>query len=586
MAGFVRVVAFDLDGTLVHGAAPSADVLEALESARADGLSLILVTGRIDDEMQAEFPRLTDHFDAVVTENGGVLQIDGVSRTLAPPVEPALAGALAAHGVQIRSGRVLLAGSAADTDLVLAEVTRLGLDCQLLRNRGELMVLPSGVSKGTGLVAALDELGLSVHNTLALGDAENDLALLEAAEVGVAVANAVPSLKQHADLILDGVDGEAVAEFLRGPLVHGLRALRPERRRLGIGRFSDGDPAVVPGAQANILVCGPSGAGKSHLAGLLVEQWVTAGYSVLVIDLEGDHVGLGRLRNTVILGDGGRLPSAQELVTVLRTRRVSVVLDLSATPSGDRAEYLGEVAAVVEAERAVSGIPHWIVVDEAHQTLGEAGVATEVFRPADLGYCLITYVPEQLSATARAAIDLTLRVTSGPLQGMCPTGSATLRETGGPEREFVLAQRRTPHRRHWHKYAAQVLPPHRWFRFRDPGGGEPHSARDVAEFAKELLAIDPVSAEYHLCRGDFSRWVVGSLQDRELGAALAVVERDLLARRARDVQRARERVLAEVADRYDGPLGDVNPAPTPRPEWHGSCSQVTGHQNRPWGESL
>lgn len=143
------------------------------------------------------------------------------------------------------------------------------------------MVLPAGVSKATGLLAALIELGISPHNTLAVGDAENDLALLEAAEVGVAVANAVPSLRAHADLVLEGTDGAGVAALLSGPIRTGERPVRPARRRVTIGRFADGTPATVPGAQANVLLCGETGAGKSHLAGLLVERWIAAGDVVL-----------------------------------------------------------------------------------------------------------------------------------------------------------------------------------------------------------------------------------------------------------------------------------------------------------------
>jgi hydroxymethylpyrimidine pyrophosphatase-like HAD family hydrolase len=40
------------------------------------------------------------------------------------------------------------------------------------------MVLPSGVNKATGLMAALSELELSPHNVVAIGDAENDLPFL------------------------------------------------------------------------------------------------------------------------------------------------------------------------------------------------------------------------------------------------------------------------------------------------------------------------------------------------------------------------------------------------------------------------
>ena len=53
------------------------------------------------------------------------------------------------------------------------------------------MVLPAGVTKGTGLGAVLAEMSLSPHNTVAVGDAENHLSLLGMAEIGVAVADAI-----------------------------------------------------------------------------------------------------------------------------------------------------------------------------------------------------------------------------------------------------------------------------------------------------------------------------------------------------------------------------------------------------------
>ena len=53
----------------------------------------------------------------------------------------------------------------------------------MIFNKGAVMVLPSGVNKATGLAAALAELGLSPHNVVGVGDAENDHALLDAVRV-------------------------------------------------------------------------------------------------------------------------------------------------------------------------------------------------------------------------------------------------------------------------------------------------------------------------------------------------------------------------------------------------------------------
>ncbi len=67
-------------------------------------------------------------------------------------------------------------------------------------NRSELMAVPAGVTKATGLRVALRTLGSNPHNTLAIGDAENDLAMLADCEVSVAVANAVDSVRAVADI--------------------------------------------------------------------------------------------------------------------------------------------------------------------------------------------------------------------------------------------------------------------------------------------------------------------------------------------------------------------------------------------------
>jgi len=550
MAGFVRGVALDLDGTLTEGHVFSQSALRETDRLRDGGLAAVLVTGRIAGELEAAFPGVCDHFDAVVAENGAVMLVDGEEIGLAEPIEDVLAGELMDLGISFRRGRVLLAADAGDAGVIVSAAGRLGLDCQVVRNRGELMVLPAGVSKGTGLLVALDELGISPHNVVAVGDAENDLALLQAAGVGVAVANAVPSVREHADLVLGERDGEGVAALLTGPIVTGEAAVQPVRRRVAVGRFDDGTAATVPAWPANVLVCGESGAGKSYIAGLLIEQWIIAAYTVLVIDMEGDHVDLERLHKTIVV-EGQ--PSASELLSLLRHQSLSVVLDVSGLESRAKLEYLRTLPPVIEAERAAWGLPHWIVIDEAHATLAEGGIAADVFRPSDRGYCLVTYHPEQLCAEATAAIDVTITARSAyPSISNAPRsgGEATLRETGSPERPFAVVARRTAHVRHRHKYVVVALPEHRWFRFRRPDGHVVQTARNVEEFERILTQADINVIEHHLLRGDFSRWLLGTVQDRDLAAAVGAIERNAIARRAGGLLSARERISHEVARRY------------------------------------
>ncbi len=69
------------------------------------------------------------------------------------------------------------------------------------------MVLPPGINKATGLRAALKDLKLSPHNVVGIGDAENDSAFLNLSGCAVAVANALPSIKEIADIVTNGARG-------------------------------------------------------------------------------------------------------------------------------------------------------------------------------------------------------------------------------------------------------------------------------------------------------------------------------------------------------------------------------------------
>ena len=156
---------------------------------------------------------------------------------------------------------VILACHGFDAATISDEIARLGLDMQLVHNRAEAMVLPAGVSKGTGLRTALEHLAVSPHNTVAIGDAENDLSMLDAAEIGVAVANAIDPVRRHADLLLDTEDGHGVAQFLRGPVISGAQVVAPQRHNVRIGQTPDGIAVTIPGSQASILLSGATGTG-------------------------------------------------------------------------------------------------------------------------------------------------------------------------------------------------------------------------------------------------------------------------------------------------------------------------------------
>jgi hypothetical protein len=568
--GFFRAVAIDYDGTLADADRPHPQALAALAEARAAGRRVVLVTGRLLPDLRAGFPDVDDYVDVIIAENGAVLARGCQQRLLASPLPAGLAAALTGHGIAIHAGEVLLACDGSAEPAVLAEVRRLGLECQLIRNRGALMVLPAGASKGAGLAAGLAELGLSCHNTAAIGDAENDHSLLAAAELSVAVGNAVDALKVEADLVTADADGLGVASFLRGPVLAGRERIRPARWRLTLGELADGSPVSIPASQVNVLVTGVAQRGKSYLAGLIAERLIRLGYSVLVVDPEGDHVGLSQLPGVVLAGSGGSLPSAADLAGLIRHHPGGIVVDLSAVPAAIRVSYLRAAQQHLELLRAETGLPHWVILDEAQLPL--ARDAATFFEPAATGYCLVTYRPEELRPEALLAVDIVVavpgnhdartadllaaagampRAAADALLRAADRGQAVLvdRASPGTGIVFSIGHRETAHMRHWHKYSAGQLAADRRFYFRsDWHTATGATAGSLGDFEHELAICDDQVIAHHCRQRDFSRWVHDVLGDPPLAAAIARVENTAPAGAAK----ARAALLAAIRERYQG----------------------------------
>jgi hydroxymethylpyrimidine pyrophosphatase-like HAD family hydrolase len=552
---FFQVVALDLDGTIASRGELSAKALDAIDQVRRDRVVVILVTGRIAAELDAEFPHIADHFDASVLENGAVAVIDGTARALAMPIDGTLYDALTDRGVPHRRGQVLGAVDGEHAATVLDAIGELGLDCQIVRNRGSLMVLPAGVTKGSGLRAVLSELNLSAHNTIAVGDAENDLSLFGVAEVGAAVVNAVPSLRERADLVLDEADGEGVASLLTGPYLVGAQRLCPQRWWINIGTFDDGTQVRIPGSQARILVRGPAGSGKSYLAGLMAERWILAGYCVLVIDPEGDHTELRNLKHVQVVDARHYLPQPIELANTLLHPNSSIVLDMSGLAQRDKPDYLRRLRTTVEAYRERHGFPHWVIYDEAH-LLGTDQAARWLRRA---GYVLSSFAPASLPADEIDRADIVLELNQDEASGGVKATKllrATLRTGSEPARSFTVADRRTAHVRHRHKYADVSLPAERQFYFRPVDGQHLAPATTMHDFGAALKRLDPHALRYHLERGDFSRWLASTIADKDFAADVAAWEDELLAHEAADLEHIRHRLIAGVEDRYLDLEGD------------------------------
>ncbi|MDQ3369062.1 MAG: HAD-IIB family hydrolase, partial [Myxococcota bacterium] len=359
-----HALAADYDGTLAHHGVIEDDTWAALRKLRESGRKLIMVTGRELDELLAILRGDVEVFDRIVAENGAVLYRPSTKqvRTLAEPPPAAFIDELRRRGVdRVAAGRVVVATWEPHEDTVLRVIKELGLELQVVFNKGAVMVLPSGINKATGLQCALRELGLSPHNVVGIGDAENDHALLAACECAVAVANALPALKDKADVLTRSSHGQGVSELIGHLLRDDLAAAAPRltRHHVLIGHSEGREISVDPYA-ANILVCGTSGSGKSTLATGILERLGAAGYQFAILDPEGDFT---EFEDGVVLGGPQRVPLVEEIVDVLRDPS-NLVINMLGVALEHRPEFFVKLMPAIADLRTRTGRPHWLVVDE------------------------------------------------------------------------------------------------------------------------------------------------------------------------------------------------------------------------------
>lgn len=580
-AAWCRAIALDYDGTLTAGARPTPAVLDALASWRRDGGRIVLVTGRTVAHLLTEFDDVANSVDLVVAENGAVLWDGTRTRLLAHPVEEALGNVLGLRGVPCRRGSVIYASRRDHALEIEAAIDDLRLDVQLVPNRSELMLLPAGTSKGTGVRTALRSLGLSPHSAIAIGDGENDLSLLQSCEVGVAVANAVPILRNAADVVTSGADAAGVVEVLSGEVAEDRMGAVSNRWKVEIGSDSSGGTVSIPASRVDVLVCGKSGGGKSYVAGLIAERLIELDYSLFIIDPEGDHNSLARLPDVVAVGSGATLPSVEHLATILRQNRGTVSVDLSLQTDATRDEFYDRVPAVLERLWVDRGLPHWIVLDEAHASLRRDGQPERLFDTNRKGHLLVTFDPTRLPDHVIDRLDVAViipgadnvepvlssfgcdRAHFGSAARGAGVGDAViLRRTAssGPTVERVtVSTRRTGHVRHLHKYAEGQLAEGRRFYFRnsrDQLVGVP--AGNLEEFHSQILACEPDVIEHHALAHDFSRWIRDVLLDEEAASAVEAAERQVALDTPAAPAVGRAQILAAVERRY-GALSAARP---------------------------
>lgn len=571
----MHVLACDYDGTIAERGRVADATKAALARVRESGRKVVLVTGRMLPDLRTVCPDLDEMFDAVVAENGALLYFPGRRevKALGAPPEEALVEALQRHGVPFDIGSSLIATHGTHAEAALAAIRETGVERTLVFNKGDVMLLPGGVTKATGLTVALEAMELSPHNMAGVGDAENDHAFLGICECAVAVADAVPALRERADHVTRAPSGRGVVEFIEEHLLHDLTDLLPRlaRHHITLGEDDTARPVAVPVHGTRLLVIGPSASGKSTLTGVLVERLIEAGRSVLVLDPEGDYQTLAELETVVVLGGRGEqaLPAPDEVDQLLRQPRTSLVLDLSAMTLAEKVSYATKVLAAVAAVRSASGLPHWLVIDEAHHILpADGSPAADLLRPGREALCLITLAADVLTPQVRAlpnvvastdldAFESSLRTVVAEHRTSPPPSLADGRPLQRGEAalawlplehdtvRFRVGHRRIQHQRHLRKYVEGELPPDRSFFFRGPDNTLNLRAANLVRFVELAEGVDERTWAHHLAGGEYTGWLREMIKDAELAEQVQALESAGLA-----PGESRRRVLGLIRERY------------------------------------
>jgi hydroxymethylpyrimidine pyrophosphatase-like HAD family hydrolase len=563
---FFVALATDYDGTLARHGRVDEPTIEALREVRRSGRKLILVTGRDLADLQRAFPEL-ELFDLVVAENGALLfnPAKKEETPLAEPPPPALVARLRELGVHPLSvGRTIVATWEPNEKVVLDVIHELALELHIIFNKGAVMVLPGNINKAWGLKRALKALCLSPHNVVGIGDAENDQAFLATCGCAVAVANALPSVKAKADIVVAD-HGAGVVELAHRLTEGDMRGAAPgvPRGQPVIGARADGT-AIRLSPFESILIAGASGSGKSTMVTALLEQIRDAGFQFCVVDPEGDY---SELPDAVVVGDPAREPRLSEVTRLLAMPDVSVVVNLLALDPQERPPFMAGFLPEVVKLRSSTGRPHWLVLDEAHHCLPADWDPAPIALPRELPATIaVTVHPEAVAQDFLETVTTVLGMGEGAFGAIEQLHQATGRalpdrppklEAGqvylmGRNRAIEAITPREPkekQKRHARKYAEGDLGVEKSFRFRGPDNALNLRAQNLSTFLQMAEGVDDGTWLHHLRTGDYSRWFRDAIKDEGLADDAGAVEQD----RSLSARESRSRIKHSIERRYTAP---------------------------------
>ncbi|MBM7642558.1 sugar-phosphatase [Streptococcus loxodontisalivarius] len=262
----IKLVAVDIDGTLITDDRQiTSEVFEAIQDAKAAGVKVVIATGRPIPGVQSLLSQLNlnQEGDYVITFNGGLVQdaatgqdivketltyvdyldIEFLSRKLDVHMH-----AITKEGIYTANRnigkytvheatlvdmpiyyrtpeemadkeivKIMMIDEPEILDQAIANIPQEFYDKYTIVKSKPfyLEIMDKKVSKGNAIIHLADKLGITMDETMAIGDEENDRAMLEVVGTPVVMENGVPSVKALAKHITKSNNDSGVAHAIR-----------------------------------------------------------------------------------------------------------------------------------------------------------------------------------------------------------------------------------------------------------------------------------------------------------------------------------------------------------------------------------
>ncbi len=276
------------------------------------------------------------------------------------------------------------------------------------------------------------------------------------------------------------------------------------------------------------------------------------------------------LPGVIVFGGADPLPRPRDLLRALRHADVSVVVDLSHTSHGARLDYVRNLLPAIATLRRHTGLPHRIVVDEAHYFLQDDD-SQDLLDLELASYILVSYRASKLHSTILASAEgilvtresdpgeiRALRRLCGSCQGEMSEGDwiqmfgnlaigeavALPLTSDGDVRRIRLA----PHVRHMAKYIDIPVSENDQFVFWRDGVVSGERARTLHQLVSVLERWPAPAIDSHLKRNDISRWIANIFGDYPLAKTVQKLENNYRLKQSSDVL---HHLVEAIRTRYD-----------------------------------